>query len=305
MIMRRGQYDLIHTHSSKAGFLGRLAARLNRVPVVHTPNGLYYLGQHGVKRRFYQALEQLAGLLTTKMIAVSEGEREVIARDGLVKIDRLCVIENGVDVPQVRRQADSPEGWTLRDRLNFNSHHPVIGAVGRMTPQKDPLTFVRAAARLRETVPGATFVWCGDGELHSDTERLAARLSVPLILPGHQENSAAIMRAFDVFVLPSIYEGLPFALLEAMALGIPIVATDISGVRDVVGNQQAGWLAAPQDAQALAAKIAAACTQPDEAQRRARTARQLVETRFSVKHMVQQHLALYEHILQEKTSRRI
>ena len=75
--------------------------------------------------------------------------------------------------------------------------------------------------------------------------RLAAQLNVPLITTGHQENSAAIMRPFDVFVLPSIYEGLPFALLEAMALGIPIVATDISGVRDVLGDQQAGWLTDP------------------------------------------------------------
>jgi glycosyltransferase involved in cell wall biosynthesis len=163
------------------------------------------------------------------------------------------------------------------------------------------LTFVRAAAHLKATLPEALFVWCGDGELRAETESLAAQLNVPLIVPGHQENSAAIMRAFDVFVLPSIYEGLPFALLEAMALGLPIVATDISGVRDVLGREAAGWLTAPQDAQALATKIAHAWKQPDEAQRRARAAQQLVTTRFSVEHMVQQHLALYEAVLREKS----
>ena len=298
LVVRRGRFDLIHTHSSKAGFLGRLTARLNGAPVVHTPNGLYYLGQHGFKRQFYRALEQLAGFLTTQMIAVSEGEREVIARDRLVSPNQLCVIENSVDARRIRQQADSPEGQALRARLLLNGRRPVIGAAGRMVPQKDPLTFVRAAALLKDALPGAIYVWCGDGELRTETERLAAQFSVPLIMPGHQENSAAIMRAFDVFVLPSIYEGLPFTLLEAMALGLPIVASDISGVRDALGHEAAGWLATAQDAQALAAQILCAWTQQEETQRRARAAQQLVETRFSVEHMVQQHFALYDRLLQ-------
>ena len=304
-VVRQGHYDLIHTHSSKAGFLGRLTARLNDVPVVHTPNGLYYLGQRSFKRRFYRTLEQLAGTLTTKMIAVSEGEREVIARDRLVKPDRLCVIENGVDALQVRRRAESAAGQQLRNALHLDGRRPIIGAAGRMVPQKDPLTFVRAAACLKDTLPEAIFVWCGDGELRRETERLAAQLNVPLIVPGHQENSAAIMRAFDVFVLPSIYEGLPFALLEAMALGLPIVATDIIGVRDVLGQEAAGWLTTPQNPEALAAQIACAWTQPEDARQRARAAQHLVETHFSVEQMVQQHLALYEKILQEKPSRKM
>jgi glycosyltransferase involved in cell wall biosynthesis len=303
-VVQRGRYDLIHTHSSKAGFLGRLTARLNDVPVVHTPNGLYYLGQRGFKRWFYRTLERLAGTLTTEMIAVSEGEREVIARDRLVTPDRLCVIENGVDALQVRQKAESTAGQQLRTALHLDGRRPIIGAAGRMVPQKDPLTFVRAAARLKDTLPEAIFVWCGDGELRPETERLAAQLNVPLIVPGHQENSAAIMRAFDVFVLPSIYEGLPFALLEAMALGLTIVATNIIGVRDVLGQEAAGWLAAPQNPEALAAQIACAWTQPEDAQRRARAAQHLVETHFSVEHMVQQHLALYEKILQERPSRK-
>ncbi len=305
LVVQGGHYDLIHTHSSKAGFLGRLTARLSGVPVLHTPNGLYYLGKHGFKRWFYRLLEQLAGSLTTEMIAVSAGEREVITRDRLVKPNRLTVIENGVDAQQIRQQADSPEGQRLRDRLDLDVRRPVIGAAGRMVPQKDPMTFVRAAACLKDALPDAVYVWCGDGELRAETERLAAQLSVPLVMPGHQEKSAAIMRAFDVFVLPSIYEGLPFALLEAMALGLPVVASDISGVRDALGREAAGWLTPPQDAQALAAQILRAWTHQEEAQRRARAAQQLVKTRFSVENMVQQHFALYDRILSEKTSRKI
>jgi glycosyltransferase involved in cell wall biosynthesis len=302
-VVQHGQFDLIHTHSSKAGFLGRSIARLSNVPVVHTPNGLYYLGQSGIKRWFYQTLERAAGRLTTQMIAVSEGERIVIARDRLVRPDRLCVIENGVDAWQIRDEANVIQARQLREWCGINGQQPIIGAAGRMVAQKDPLTFVRAAAQLRQTYPSAQFVWCGDGELRTATEQLAAQLNVPLITTGHQENSAAIMCSFDVFVLPSIYEGLPFALLEAMALGIPIVASDISGVRDVLGNQQAGWLTAPRDATALATTIAQALMQSAETQRRRQTAQHLVETQYSVQLMVRRHLELYQHLVHKKNSR--
>lgn len=302
-VVQQGKYDLIHTHSSKAGFLGRSIARLSGVPVVHTPNGLYYLGQSGGKRWFYQTLEQLAGRLTTRLIAVSEGERLVIRRDRLVKPDRLCVIENGVDAPQIRDEAAAPLARQLCEQLGIDGQWPIIGAAGRMVPQKDPLTFVRAAAQLRQIYPTAQFVWCGDGELRRAAEQLAAQLNVPLITTGHQENSAAIIRAFDVFVLPSIYEGLPFALLEAMVLGIPIVASNISGVRDVLGDQQAGWLTEPGNETALSTTIEHALSQPTETHRRAQAAQQLVETQYSVQLMVQRHLALYQYIVQNKNSR--
>jgi glycosyltransferase involved in cell wall biosynthesis len=304
-VVQQGRYDLIHTHSSKAGFLGRAIAQLAGVPVVHTPNGLYYLGQQGVKRSFYQLLERLAGRLTTQLIAVSEGERIVITRDRLAPPERLCVIENGVDAPQIRDEAAAPHARQLCERLGIDGQQPIIGAAGRLVSQKDPLTFVRAAAQLRQTYPTAQFVWCGDGELRAATEQLAAQLNVPLITTGHQENSAAIMQTFDVFVLPSIYEGLPFTLLEAMALGIPIVATDISGVRDVLGDQQTGWLTEPRNAASLAATIERALSQSSEAQRRTQAAQHLVERQYSAQLMVQRHLELYQHIVQNKNSRSV
>ncbi len=299
-VIQHGQYDLIHTHSSKAGFLGRLSAHSCGVPVIHTPNGLYYLGQRGFKRWLYRTLEQLAGRWTTQLIAVSHGECEVIARDRLVPPELLCVIENGVDVHEILHEAALPAGRELCNRYGFNERKPIIGSAGRLVPQKDPLTFVRAAARLRAQWPDALFVWCGDGELRGEMERLAAQLHVPLLLTGHQENSAAIMQAFHMFVLPSLYEGLPFSLLEAMALGIPIVATDIIGIREVLGQEPAGWLAMPQDDAALAFALAQAWSQPAEAQHRAQAARQRVETHYSVERMIEQHLALYERILQQR-----
>ena len=303
-VVRHGRFDLIHTHSSKAGFIGRLVARVVGVPVVHTPNGLYFLGQSGLKRRFYLTLEQLAGCVTTGLIAVSQGERDVILAHHLARADRVCVIQNGIDIQQVHRQAQLPEAQPLRVELGLDGTRPLIGAAGRLVPQKNPLAFVRAAAQVMQTVPGARFVWCGDGELRAEVEQLARQINVPLITTGHQENSAAIMCAFDVFVLPSIYEGLPFALLEAMTLGIPVVATDIVGTHEIVSDQQTGWLTAPQDEAALARAICDALLHDAKAQQLARAGQQLVETRFSVERMAAAHVELYKHII-NKTSRRL
>ena len=304
-VIHCGHYDLIHTHSSKAGFLGRLLGPWRGVPVIHTPNGLYYLGQSGVKRRFYQGLEQLAGYRTARLIAVAEGERQVMRRDRLAAPDRICLIENGVDAQHIRQRAVALQGQQLRDRLKINGQGPILGGAGRLVPQKDPLTVVRAAARLLPAYPDMSVIWCGDGELRAELERLASQLHVPLLITGHQENSAAIMRSFDAFVLPSIYEGLPFTLLEAMALDVPVVASDISGIREVLGDQPVGWLTAPRDEAAIAQALQTILEQPAEAQCRTALARQLVETRFSVEHMTEQHAALYEEVLVEKIPRKL
>ncbi len=297
-LIRAERFDLIHTHSSKAGFIGRLIAKASGVPVVHTPNGLYFLEQVGFKRWFYLMLEWLAGRVTSRMVAVSAGERDVIIRHGLVAPERVSLIENGVDAVMVRSQAEAVAATRLRDSLGLNGNGLLVGGVGRMVPQKDPLSFVRAAQQVKQSFPDARFVWCGDGELRPAVEDLARRLDVPLIVTGHLENVWAVMRRFDVFVLPSLYEGLPFTLLEAMALGVPAVATDVVGTRDVLRGEQAGWLVAPGDDTRLAQAIQDVLSQPDEARRRVETAKHLVETRYSVERMIAAHYDLYACTLQ-------
>ena len=302
-LLRRGRYDVVHTHSSKAGFIGRLAARLAGVPVAHTPNGLYFLEQTGLKRRFYLTLEQIAGRATTRIIAVSEGERDILIRHRLASPERICLIENGVDVKKVRERASSPTSDDLRRSLNLSGEGALVGGVGRMAPQKDPLAFVRAARQVLQTIADARFVWCGDGELRRGVEDLAHELTVPLHVTGHLENVWAVMQCFDVFVLPSLYEGLPFTLLEAMALGVRVVATDVVGTRDVLHGEGAGWLVAPRDETALAAAVVDALTRQAEAQKRVEAASRLVETRFSIERMISAHGELYEAVMRSEGRR--
>jgi glycosyltransferase involved in cell wall biosynthesis len=298
-LVKREGYDLIHTHSSKAGFIGRYVARRARVPAIHTPNGLYFLEQRGLKRRFYLTLERLAGRWTDAMIAVSYGERDVMLRHRLVSPERVSVIENGVDTRWIRERAEKDANH-IAAQLNLPHDAVLIGGVGRMVNQKDPLTFVRAARRVRQSLSNARFVWVGDGELRDAVERLAQQLDVPLVLTGHLENAWAMLSRFDVFVLPSLYEGLPFTLLEAMALGVPVVAADVVGAHEVLADTSAGWLVPPKDEVALARRIVETLAQPSETQRRVQTARQLVETRFSLERMLSSHQALYARMLQTR-----
>ncbi len=292
-VVRQGRFDLIHTHSSKAGFIGRLVAKAAGMPVVHSPNGFYFLEQTGFKRWFYLALERLAGRATTRLIAVSGGERDIVIQYGLAPRARISVIENGLDAAMVRDQAKAVEAAWPRRSPGPNGDGPVIGGAGRIAPQKDPLCFVRAAQHVMQSLPSARFVWCGDGELRPAVENLARRLNVPLTVTGHLENVWAVMRLFDVFVLPSLYEGLPFTLLEAMALGVPVVATDVVGTRDVLRGEETGWLVAPRDDISLAQTICGVLARPDEAYRRAAAATRLIETRFSIDRMIAAHHDLY------------
>ncbi len=294
-VIRAGRYDLVHTHSSKAGFLGRLAARLGGVPVVHTPNAFHFLGVTGPARAFYLGLERLAGRFTDRLIVVSRSEQEIVRRYGLVPPRRVALIENAVDVEAIRRAA-APDRAALRERMGLGAG-PVIGSVGRLMPQKDPLTFLEVARRVHARLPEARFLWCGDGPLRGPVTEAARQMEVPLVLTGHREDVWTVMSLFDLFLLTSRYEGLPFSLLEAMALGIPVVATDVVGNRDALLDGELGMLVPVGDVEAIAAGVLACLEHPDEAQARAERAATFVTRHRNLPAFVARHEKLYAEVV--------
>ncbi|MBM3149717.1 MAG: glycosyltransferase family 4 protein, partial [Chloroflexi bacterium] len=252
-LMRRDSFDVIHTHSSKGGFLGRLAARCaGAKAVVHTAHGLYFLGQQGFKRAFYLGLERLASRLTDCFIAVSESEKVMAIESGLFRPDQVVVIENGIELANV--DIDLAQ---LQQEPGLNPHRPIVGTVSRFNPQKDPATLLRAIALLIRAAPEIQFVWCGNGELKSQAESLARHLGIHehIVFTGYREDVLELMALFDVFVVSSLFEGLPYTLLEVMSLGKPVVATDVVGSRDVVMHEETGLLVPPQDPPALAEAV--------------------------------------------------
>ncbi|HEU5103516.1 MAG TPA: glycosyltransferase family 4 protein [Roseiflexaceae bacterium] len=237
-LFRRERFDIIHLHSSKAGFLGRVAARIAGVSaaVVYSPHGLSFLGDQPLARRWlYRALERLAGRLGDRIIAVSPSEREQILRAKLARAEQVMCIENGV--PPIRLPAEYDRA-AQRRALGQAGDAPLIGTVARLSRQKNPELFLQAAARVLRNLPGARFVWCGGGELANAVERRAQELGIAHAchVLGHRDDSHQILAALDVFWLTSDYEGWPLAPMEAMALGVPVVATDVIGTRDLLGG---------------------------------------------------------------------
>ncbi|MGI5836001.1 MAG: glycosyltransferase family 4 protein [Chloroflexota bacterium] len=292
-LMVRGRYDLVHTHSSKAGFLGRLAAKLARVPaVVHTPHGFYFLNQGaGPKRNFYLQLEKLAGYATDRLIALSPTELSEAVNNNIIKPEKVALIENGIKLPE---PPDATTLESLRSSVAPGARQ-LVCTVARFTPQKGPFDFVRMAALLLQMVPDVQLVWCGDGELRGDVEKLARELGVSnrLQFLGFRTDVLDIMAASDVFVLTSHWEGLPYTILDAMALGKPVVATAAVGTRDIVQDGTTGLLTPVGDPQAAARAVARLLAAPQEARSMGLAGKQLVLRRYSQEAMVKRTGQLY------------
>jgi len=252
-VFRSQRFDIIHLHSSKAGFLGRLAARVAGVgaAVVYSPHGLSFLGEQSPsKRRLYLALERIAGRMCDRIIAVSAGEHQVIAQAGLISPDRIVQIDNGITPIALPAGFDRS---AMRCALGQPGSAPLIGTVARLSNQKNPRLFLDAAAQVLRNEPEARFVWCGGGELLESARAYARDLGIEAAccFLGHRSDAHQVLAALDYFWLTSDFEGLPLAPLEAMALQVPVIATDVVGTRDLLASG-AGLLVPRGDAPALA-----------------------------------------------------
>ena len=282
-LMRRERFTVVHTHCSKAGFLGRLAARLARVPVVVHTYHIFAVheGLSPLRRVMFTVLERLMRSSAQEYLAVSPRVSREAVETHLVRPGTVRVVPSAVEVPPL--SADT--GQAVRRELGIPADAPVVGTVGRLVAQKAPLDFVRMAARVREQQPDALFVMVGDTSLESrpleqETRDEAARLGVPVVFTGFRSDVTRVMRAFDVFVITSRYEGLGRALTEAMGSGRPVVATAVNGVPDLVEPGSTGLLAEPGDTAGLARSVLWLLEHPHEASRMGEQARARVQAMF-------------------------
>jgi glycosyltransferase involved in cell wall biosynthesis len=288
-LLRRQPFDVVHTHTSKAGALGRIAARRASVPwVVHTYHGFpFHEFQSRPRRAGYVTLERRLGRITDVALCVGTSVAVEAVRRRLVPSERIRTI--GVTVldgpslaPDTREKA--------RRALGVPPDATVVGAVGRLAYQKAPEDFVAAMSELGRLRglgsaprPDLVGVWVGDGELAERIGRLARSASGPrVMLAGERADVPEILPAFDVFALPSRYEGLPTAVVEAMVCGVPVVATAVNAVGDVVVPGVTGLLVPPRRPDLLAQAVNYLLGSPDAAARMATTARERLGTRFDV-----------------------
>jgi len=256
VIIRRGRYDIVHTHTTKPGLLGRLAAAILRTRLIfHTPHGFYF-NYHIPKasKLFHISLEKFLGTFTTKVILTSAAEARDVLERRIFQPEKILAIPNAILLKEYEIEVDAAGE---KRALGIDPQEPVVGMVGRLSPPKDPVTLVRAAQAVVDEIGQVRFLIVGDGQLHDEVKRLvkALKLSENVMLVGAPKDAIRLISLFDVSVLSSLWEGLPFFLLESMALRKPVVATRVSGCCDVILHGKTGFLVEPQNPQELADKI--------------------------------------------------
>jgi glycosyltransferase involved in cell wall biosynthesis len=274
-----GRFDVVHTHSAKAGGLGRIAAHEAHVPaVVHTFHGFpFHAFQSPLRRGAYIAAERRLGRITDRFVAVCSTMAEEAVRLGIAPAERVSVIPVSIADRSVARDATTRA--RARRLLGIPDDVPLVGTVGRIDYQKAPGHFLEALVRLD---PGVHGVWIGDGPMSAEVEAQGRTLGLGsrLHLVGERDDVPALLPGLDVFVMTSLYEGLPCALVEAMQCGLPVVATAVNGVPEIVFHNVTGLLTPPARPQACAAALGYLLDHPDHARRLADAGRSAVAGRF-------------------------
>ncbi|MDH7513563.1 MAG: glycosyltransferase family 4 protein [Clostridiales bacterium] len=293
-LLQEYRVSILHTHGGIAGFSGRLAARQAQTPVVvHTLHGIHYLHyRNPLLRKLYVLLERKFSRFTDGLVLVSQADFQKARKHRLAAESKMFVIINGIDPPPGLSEQRIRE---KRLALGWPPDEPLVGTVARLHRQKGVPTLLEAAPRLFAAAPRARVVVVGEGPLGRTLRRKARRQSLEekFIFLGERKDAAELLSLFDVFVLPSLWEGLPFILIEAASQRKPIVATAVDGITEVVENGKTGLLVPPENPQALADAIITIIQDRQKAFRLAANACSIIPPRFPLRRMVEQTQNLY------------
>ncbi len=300
-LIRGHQFDLIHAHASKPGFLARIAALGTGIPVLYSPHCFaFHAGAGRMTILITSFLERLAALFTTRFVVVSEGERELAFQYRVGRQGQITVIYTGIDPAPFRQPVDISY---LKASLGIPVSAPVIGSVGRLSTQKSPSDFVQIAETVHKSKPDAHFVWIGDGPLEENVRNLSNALQLESTIHwlGQRSDVHKLLHLFDCLILTSRWEGFPLVILEAMAAGVPVVATDILGTRELIEHGVNGWLAPVRDAESLAGLVLNLLANPGKADAFRQASGARIENEFTRSRMLAMIQNLYEEVVMGMT----
>jgi sugar transferase (PEP-CTERM/EpsH1 system associated) len=291
-IFRDIQADVVHTHQIGALFYAGPAARAVRVPViVHTEHGKHYANR--LRRR---VLGRWAGRYTARFFCVSRDIAAEVAAHRIVPEHKIAIAPNGIDT---LRFATRGEPEVLRRKLGIPERAPVIGTIGRLDEIKRQDLLIQAFAKLRETAPDAQLVLVGDGPLRETLQSLASELAVGerVHFAGYQAHPEQYLHLMDVFALTSRSEGMPLVMLEAWAAGVPVVASRVGGLPELIDDGQTGILFTSGDREELVRALHCLLASPELAARMGGAGRSQVEREFTLARMAEQYQRSYLELL--------
>lgn len=295
LILRKKRFAIIHTHSSKAGILGRLAARLAGIPVIfHTVHG-WSFHDHMPKwrKRLFILLEKFSAKFTQRLIVVTRKDIQKGLRYGIGKPEQYLLIRSAIPLDEfLYPKFDQKQ---LRKELGIPINAPVIGTVGRLSPQKNPLEWIKIAARIVSLQPDCCFLLVGDGPLRGEVESQIEKfcLKNQFILTGLRRDVPHLLSVLDVFLLTSLWEGLPRVIPQAMCREVPIVAYASDGVAEVIEHEQTGFLCQPGEIDLAAQYCLQLLKSRDLRKAIVRKAKQVATEQFDLRTMIEQLETLY------------
>lgn len=308
-LLSQGRYHILHTHNAKAGVLGRLAAKVTRIPiVVHTAHSISFAASSSsVTNSLYWLADRVCARFCERIITVSRPNTDRYLKAGIGRPDQYLTIYSGVDTSKYMDRS-----WrdACRSELGIGEGATLVAWIGRLNRQKDPVTFVRAAKLLAARFPRMEFIMVGDdplgesleAEVREEVRHLCLVSRVRLL--GYRPDVNHILSAADLVMHTSLYEGLGRGIVESMLVGTPLVATAVDGVQEaVISGERGGLLVPPRSPEALAEAATRLVTNPEFAARVAETGRTWAQHHFDVRDMVKAIDDLYQ-TLWENRSRR-
>ena len=288
-LIRGRETDIIHMHTSHAHTLGCFASAFARRGVRIVTRRVDF---HVIKNVFSKVKYRWG---VDKYIAISHAIKRIMVDDGIAA-DRIAVVHSGIDISRFDSAPAQPE---LRNEFQLDSSQPVIGNVAHMADHKGQRYLIEAVPDVLGEFPAAKFVIVGDGELRADLEAWVARLGIEdsVVFAGFRKDVPQILRVFDVFVMSSHLEGLCTSIMDAMATGIPVVASDVGGIPEIVENGANGLLVSAKEPSLLAEAILRLLKNREEAAKFASAGRKTVEEKFTVDTMIEGNIRVYEELL--------
>ena len=309
--LREERFDLVHVHTPIAALIGRLAAARRRVPIrIYTAHGFYFHDDMPrLKRLRHLALERLGAAFDHFLLTQSDEDRQAAIRYGIARPDRVRTIGNGVDLERFSRARFTPaDRLAMRRSLGIAPEARVLGIIGRLVPKKGYFELFRASAELARRFEDFRLVVIGGAlesdhddstrELHALVNELGIRDRI--VFAGQRSDVPEILHALDVFTLPSYREGMPRSVIEAMAMALPSVVTDVRGCREEIVDGESGYVVPPRDPRALAERCAELLEHPDRARRMGQAARRRACEHYSEDLVLERQLEVYEQLIRER-----
>lgn len=297
-ILKKERPEIVHTHSSKAGIVARSAAWIAGVPyIIHSIHGFGFNPyQKFLVRKIFIFLEKWIAKFTHILIAVTQENIKLGVALKIGKVEQYALIRSGVELQKIRREAQNSKPNHLREELKISPESKIILNVGPFKIQKDPVTFIKIAGMILQNIPEVQFLMVGDGELRNNIEREIKKQGIEknIQLLGWRRDIPQLLQISDLFVLTSLWEGLPRAAVEALIVGNPVVAFAVDGLKEIVKNNQNGFLISPNQMNEMAEKIVQILKNKSLLESLKKDAIQSIDNSFDIHNMIHKQEELYQ-----------